>query len=167
MVRFFWGPFLFIFCLKGYLFICLIYCCNTGFIFKVSSKFVSRKKFCKLEDSWFLLYLFEVGIKLRFLFRSLYVSKGCSGCSSLFSVCLDCSWFCCNNLIWFLRSSISLSLSVDVWFVVEETLVGDVVHELDVVITTFSRELVVLLGCLACLFFSNVELLDHCGWCLP
>ena len=36
---------------------------------------ISRKKFCKSEDSWFLLYLFEVGIKLRFLFRSLYVSK--------------------------------------------------------------------------------------------
>ena len=54
-----------------------------------------------------------------------------SGCSSLFSLCLGCScvslsfWFCFNNLIWFLRSSISLSLSVDVWFAVEGTLVGD------------------------------------------
>ena len=53
-----------------------------------------------------------------------------SGCSSLFSLCLGCSclslsfWFCFNNLIWFLRSSISLSLSVDVCFVVEGTLVG-------------------------------------------
>ena len=36
---------------------------------------ISRKKFCKSEDSWFLLYFFEVGMKLRFLFRSLYVSK--------------------------------------------------------------------------------------------
>ena len=53
-----------------------------------------------------------------------------SACFSLFSVCVGCSfvscsfWFCFNNLIWFLRSSISLSLSVDVCFVVEGTLVG-------------------------------------------
>ena len=34
-------------------------------------------------------------------------------------------WFCFNNLTWFFRSSISLSLSFDVCFVVEGTLVGD------------------------------------------
>ena len=100
-----------------------------------------------------------------------------SECSSLFSVCLSCSWvscsfwFCFNNLIWFLRSSISLSLSVDVCFAVEGTLVGDfpggVVYELDVVIPAFSRVLVVLLGCLFCLFFSNVELLSWWCWCFP
>ena len=39
MMRFFWGPFLFIFDLKGYLFVWLIYCCDTGFIFEVSCKF--------------------------------------------------------------------------------------------------------------------------------
>ena len=99
------------------------------------------------------------------------------GCSSLFSVCLGCSWvscsfwFCFNNLICFLRSSISLSLSVDVCFVVEGTLVGDfpgsVVYELDVVIPAFSRALVVLLGCLFYLFFSNVELLSRWCWCFP
>ena len=37
---------------------------------------ISEKKFCKSEDNWFFLYLFEVGMKLRFLFRSLYISKG-------------------------------------------------------------------------------------------
>ena len=70
-----------------------------------------------------------------------------SGCSFLFSVCLGCScvspslWFCFNNLIWFLRSSISLSLSVDFCFVVDVTLVGNfprgVVCKLGVVIPTF------------------------------
>ena len=54
-----------------------------------------------------------------------------SGCSSLNSVCLGCScvscsfWICFNNLIWSIRSSISLSLSVDVCFVVKENLVAD------------------------------------------
>ena len=53
------------------------------------------------------------------------------GCSSLFPVCFDCScescsfWLCLNNLIWFLRSLISLSLLVDVCFYVEGTLVGN------------------------------------------
>ena len=42
---------------------------------KWAQSLISRMKFCKSEDSWFLLYLFGVGIKLRFLFRSLYVSK--------------------------------------------------------------------------------------------
>ena len=48
---------------------------------------------------------------------------------SLFSVCLGCClgvscplWFCFNNLIWFLRSSIYLSLLFDVSFVLEVTL---------------------------------------------
>ena len=36
---------------------------------------ISQNKFCKSEESWFLLCLLEVGMKLRFLFRSLYVSK--------------------------------------------------------------------------------------------
>ena len=36
---------------------------------------VSWKKFYKSEDNWFLVYLFEAGMKLRFLFRNLYVSK--------------------------------------------------------------------------------------------
>ena len=54
-----------------------------------------------------------------------------SGCSYLFSVFLGCScvslsfWFCFSNLIWFLISSISVSLSVDVCFVVAGTLLGD------------------------------------------
>ena len=190
----------------------------------------SRKRFCKSEDNWFLLYLFKVGMKLRFLFRSLYVSKEheCFDefltfpdgsalylsalviircCLKVFALFLvrnsvplkDRCWFeygcffwlemffpilsmfrlllcrvlfgfVSTILIWFLRSSISLSLSVDVSFVVEETLIGDfgcVVYELDVVIPAFSRGLVVLLGCLFCLFFSNVELLDRWCWCLP
>ena len=42
---------------------------------KWARSLISRKKFCKSEDSWFLLYLFEVGMKIRYLFRSLYVSK--------------------------------------------------------------------------------------------
>ena len=37
---------------------------------------MSRKKFYKSKDNnWFLLYLFEEGMRLRFFFRSLYVSK--------------------------------------------------------------------------------------------
>ena len=36
---------------------------------------IRRKKFCKSEDNWFLFCLFEVGMKLRFLFISLYISK--------------------------------------------------------------------------------------------
>ena len=75
MVRFFWGPFSLFLILKG--------TCSFGWftvVIQVSSlkwarSLISWKKFCKSEDSWFLLYLFEVGIKLRFLFRSLYVSK--------------------------------------------------------------------------------------------
>ena len=193
MVRFFWGPFSLFLILKG--------TCSFGWFtvaIQVSSLkwariLISRKKFCKSEDNWFLLCLFLVGMTIRFLFRSLWISKqndcfdkfttfpdgsdlypsafiivrcslkvfalflernsvpltdlcwfeygllrqrppGCffgSGCSSLFSVCLGYScislsfWFCFNSLIWFFRSSISSSLSFDVCFVVEGTLLGD------------------------------------------
>ena len=74
-----------------------------------------------------------------------------SGCSSLFSECLACScvscsfWFYFNNWIWFLRSSISLSLSVDVYFVVEGKLVGD-----------FPRWCCVWAGCSNSSFFKRV-----------
>ena len=82
------------------------------------------------------------------------------GCSFLFAICLAwscvpcCLWFCFKNLILFLRSSISLSISV-VCFVLEGLLLiisrSDVVYELDVVSPAFSRELVVLPYCLFCL----------------
>ena len=70
MVRFFWGPFSLFLILKG--------TCSFGWFtvaiqvssLKSARSLISRKKFC-----WFLLYIFEVGMKLRFLFRSLYVSK--------------------------------------------------------------------------------------------
>ena len=42
---------------------------------KWTQSLISQKKFCKSEDSWFLVYLFEVGMKLKFSFRSLYISK--------------------------------------------------------------------------------------------
>ena len=88
-----------------------------------------------------------------------------SGYFYLFSICLGCScvsycfWFCFNNLIWFLRSLISLSPLVDVWFVMKGILVGD-----------FSRQCldaVILLECLFCLVFLNDELLDRCYCCFP
>ena len=75
MVCSFWGLSSLLLILKG--------TCSFGWfivVVQVSSlkwalSMISRKKFCKSEDNWFLLYLFEVGMKLRFLFRSLYVSK--------------------------------------------------------------------------------------------
>ena len=61
------------------LFLILKGTCSLGWFavaIQVSSRsLVSRQKFCKSENSWFLLYLFEVGMELRFSFRSLYVSK--------------------------------------------------------------------------------------------
>ena len=75
MVRFFWGPFFFILDPKG--------TCSFGWfpvVIQILSltwavSLISWKKFYKLEDNWFLVYLFEAGMKLRFLFRNLYVSK--------------------------------------------------------------------------------------------
>ena len=75
MVPFFWDPFLFIIDPKGT-------CSFIWFtvVIRVLSlnwaiSLISWKKFCKSEDNWFLVYLFEAGMKLRFLFRNLYVSK--------------------------------------------------------------------------------------------
>ena len=47
------------------------------FIFHLGSELslISWKTFCKSKDNWFLLQLFEVGIRLRFLCRNVYVSK--------------------------------------------------------------------------------------------
>ena len=75
MVRFFWGPISFIFDLKGYLFIGWFTVAIQFSSLKWARSLISRKKFSKSKDSWFLLYFFEVGMKLRFLFRSLYLSK--------------------------------------------------------------------------------------------
>ena len=101
-----------------------------------------------------------------------------SGCSSLFSMCLGwscvscCFWFYFSNLVWFLRSSISLSLSVDVCFVVEGRLVGDFPR----------KQCCVWAGCSNSNFFKrvngfswmfvlpvflNVKLLDRWCWCFP
>ena len=57
-----------------------VYTCWFTVAIQVSSlkwtrSLLNRKKFCKSEDNWFLLYLFEIGMKLRFLFRSLYIWK--------------------------------------------------------------------------------------------
>ena len=40
---------------------------------KLALNLISQMKFCQSKDNWFLLYLFEVGMKLRFLSRSFYV----------------------------------------------------------------------------------------------
>ena len=75
MVCCFWVHFALFLILKG--------TCSVGWftvMIQVSSlkwavSLISQKKFCKSAGNWLLLYLFEVGMKLRFLFRSLYVSK--------------------------------------------------------------------------------------------
>ena len=75
----------------------------------------------------------------------------CPKCSSLFLVCLGCCclscpfWFYFKNLTWFLRSSISLSLSIDVCFVVEGILLGD-----------FPRRCSAWAGCSNSSFFKRV-----------
>ena len=70
-------------------------------------------------------------------------------------------WFSFSYLVWGLRSSISLSLLVDICFVFEEVLVGDFQRRYFIWAgcsnPAFSRELVILLGCLFCLVFSDNE----------
>ena len=74
-----------------------------------------------------------------------------SGCSSLFSVYLGCSYvscclgFCFSNLVWFFRSSISLSSLVNISFVLEGTLVR-----------AFSRRCCVWAVCNNSTFFKRV-----------
>ena len=134
---------------KRSIYVCIVYCVSFGVHFSIflfvkdncsfgwfmvaipasSLKWalilISQKKLCESEN-WFLLYLLEVGMKLRLLFGSLlYVSKEhfvtCR--RNYFVTCRP--WFCLNNLIWFLRSSISLSVLIDVCFVLKRNLVGD------------------------------------------
>ena len=50
---------------------CTVWCVSFGIHFYFFS--ISRRKFYKFEDNWFLLYLSEVGMKLRFLFRILSI----------------------------------------------------------------------------------------------
>ena len=71
MARLFWGPLFFIFDIKGYLFIYLIYCC---YVSECVLSLICRNKFCKSEDYLFLLHLFKASMKLRFLFSSLSLS---------------------------------------------------------------------------------------------
>ena len=110
----------------------------------------------------------EYGL-LRWRPRGCFLAWDVLSYSQYISILLRIMFFlvCFNNLIWFLRSSICLSLLVDVCFVVEGTLAGDFPRWCCVWTPAFSRELEVFLGCLFCLFFSNVELMDRWCWCFP
>ena len=96
--------------------------CNCWLLFK-SVLVISWTKFRTFNRSM-LVWVWSPDAEATWMFFG-------SGCSFLFSVylgscCVSCSfWFCYNNLIWFLKPSISLSLSVDVCFVVEGNLVGN------------------------------------------
>ena len=61
MVHFLGGILSFIFDVKGYLLIWLVYCCDTGFIFKVLYVWSAKRIFVNQKT-----IDFEVGMKLRF-----------------------------------------------------------------------------------------------------
>ena len=85
---------------------------------KVFTLFLVRNSVPLTDWCWFQYGLLRRRPPGCILARDVLPYLGCSCVSRSF-------WFCFSNLIWFLRSSVSLSLSVDVCFVVEGTLVSD------------------------------------------
>ena len=67
MMPFFWSPFFFIFDLKRYLFIRLIYCCDTGFIFNMSSKFDYSTEILYIRRKLIFITPFGSGYEIKIL----------------------------------------------------------------------------------------------------